>query len=228
MLNNLAKTRWIALLSLGGLLFGIIGGIVWWQNYKQKQNQPPEEIATQTFDMTKVEQSSCNPCSGDCREASPEVVEQVTNFYKALKNNDAKSAIAIISADEESYIPSYLFPLCSSLHEFIAFKPVNGGIVVFTFQGNGPPSVPNKNYFFGYIWVSGEKILLYEKVIKHYFDGELGEKYVNFLNTNDTDHAVEILNLLESKTKKGIETGFFENPAVQKEYEEFISGLGLD
>ena len=192
-----------------------------------QQIVPSEIDSDNSFDIIANADKMYSPCDNKYEKVDPIIGKKIKDFYNALKIRDLNTAIGLMQQDENNLLP-YIFPICSALHKPLAYKAGNSGITMFILSGNGYPSVPNDSYSFGHIWVSGNKILLRESIVSHYFDGNLGAEYQKDTNNGaavSSDRAIEILDKLEADTKKGIETGIFANAAMQKEYNEFIASL---
>ncbi len=191
-----------------------------------EQSIPTAIASDKIFDIANADKIY-SPCDDKFYQADRTTGKMVRNFFYALKSNELEAAINLMPISKEENLLSHLFPYCSGMHAPLAYTVGHGGITMLIKSGNGYPSVPNDSYSFGHIWVSGNKILLRESNIAHYFDGSLGLEYEKIMSGDNRDFeaAVKILKQLEVDTKKGVETGLFANPALQTEYNEFVLSL---
>ena len=103
----------------------------------------------------------------------------------------------------------------------IRINSPKNGIIVFTINSNGYPSVPNDVYYFGYITIVDNKIKLYEKLISGYFS-DIGDSYKKALNSNDFKTAVSILDSQLNDVAKSMDSGIFSNKNIQQEFNQLI------
>jgi len=112
--------------------------------------------------------------------------------------------------------------MCSSSHGLLGLTAQKNGIVVFTINTNGYPSVPNNVYYFGYIIVVDNKIKLYEKLINGYFSDEISDSYKKALDSNDFKTAISILDSQLNDVAKSMDSGIFSNKNIQQEFTQLI------
>lgn len=220
----------------------LLAGVIVYMNYN-KQSAPTDTSAPVSnnttssnpttmqpsfvYDMANIS-TDTNPCTGKSSPADQGEQGVINKAYNSLINKDYTGVAASISNSPENSLFGYAFGVCSSAHTSLAAIPYKNGVALLIFQGNGYPSIPNDSYYFGFLTASDNKILLYQGLIKNFFDKTTGDEYLKAskeANSSDSP-GVELASIqknIESKIINEFKAGSFKNKDLQNEYNQFIT-----